>query len=137
MIANQKAIHDENLRLYFECEAVETALRQQIIEAIDMDYLEAIHNRTTHMINEPIQDIIKFLQSSYGKITEQDFYQRENNLKNFNYDPETPVDIVFNKIDKFQDMCQLTGRTKSDKQLLSLAYLIFSNTRTFMNALQK
>ena len=136
-IANQKAIHDENLRLYHECQTVEKALRQQIIDSIHSDYLEALRNRETCMINNPISVIIAFLQQSYGKITEQEFYEKEDDIKKFRYDPELPVDTVFNRIDKFQAMCELTGNSKSDRQLVSLAYFIFSNTGIFMNALKK
>ena len=136
-IANQKAIHDENLRLYHECHTVEKALRQQIIDSIHSDCLEALRNRETCMINNPISVIIAFLQQSYGKITEQEFYEKEDDIKNFRYDPELPVDTVFNRIDKFQAMCKLTENSKSDRQLVSLAYFIFSNTDIFMNALKK
>ena len=44
---------------------------------------------------------------------------------------------MFNKIDKFQDMCELVDNKKSDEQLVGLAYLVFSNTGVFINALKK
>ena len=111
-IANEKAIHEEQLRLYHECEAVERLIRQQIIDCIHPDYLEALRNRTTCMISDLIPEIITFIQQSYGKITDTEFYEREDELKNLSYDPELPVDTVFNKIDKFQAMCELTGNKK-------------------------
>ena len=66
------------------------------------------------MISDLIPEIITFIQQSYGKITETELYEREDELKNLSYDPELPVDTVFNKIDKFQAMCELTGNKKSD-----------------------
>ena len=113
------------------------ALRQQVIESIDTDYLEELRNRETCMINESIPTIISFLQQNYGKITEQQFYEREDEIKNFRYDPQLPVDTVFIKIDKFQDMCELVGNNNTGKQLVGLTYLIFSNTGVFINALTK
>ena len=47
------------------------------------------------------------------------------------------MDTVFNKIDKFQAMCELTNNTKSDNQLVSIAYLIFSRCRVFIDTLKK
>ena len=38
-IAQQKATHDKSLRAYLECQAVEQALRVQLIEAVDPIYL--------------------------------------------------------------------------------------------------
>ena len=58
-------------------------------------------------------------------------------MKQFRYDPELPVDTVFNKIDKFHDMCELVGNKKTDKKLVGLTYLVFSNTGVFINALTK
>ena len=38
-IANAKAVHEEKERLYWQCQGVEQALRNQIEQAIDTDYL--------------------------------------------------------------------------------------------------
>ena len=50
-IVQQKAAHDEALRLYLECQAVEQALRVQLIEAVDVIYLDALRNSDTDMIH--------------------------------------------------------------------------------------
>ena len=57
-ITQQKAAWDDQVRLYNECQAVEQALRQQIIDAIEADYLEALSNDYTGMVQESISDII-------------------------------------------------------------------------------
>ena len=58
----QKAHHDERKIRFYECQAVEQALRQQLVEAISSEYLEALRDPITQMIQSPIPDIIAFLQ---------------------------------------------------------------------------
>ena len=136
-ITQQKAQHDERKRRYYECQAVEQTLRQQLVEAISTEYLEALRDPITQMIQSPIPDIIAFLQDSFGQITPQELADREDALKNLTYDPWKPVDLVFNKINQFKDLCELCKNQKTDTQLVQLAYLIFIRTRTFTEALRK
>ena len=136
-IANQKSLHEELERRYWECQAVEQALRNQIIAAMDSDYLDAIRNPTTDMIHETIPEIFKYLQTTYGRITIQELSDKEDQLKNMTYDPQTPVDTVFNKLNWFQDLCILSKNKKTDTQLVHIAYLIFNRTRAFMDILLK
>ena len=56
-IAQQKATHEEALRLYLECQTVEQALRVQLIEAVDSIYLDALCNSDTDMIHESLSKI--------------------------------------------------------------------------------
>ena len=60
------------------------------------------------------------------KINEQELNDKEDEVKGITYDPVTYVDSVFNKIKAFQDLCILTSKDKSDSQLVSLDYLIFT-----------
>ena len=59
-ISEEKAAYDEAVRLYNECQAVEQALRNQLIEAIPPEYLEYLRNVDSDMINDTILDIITF-----------------------------------------------------------------------------
>ena len=136
-VAQQKALHDEKVRCYHECQAVEQALRQQLIEAVDPEYLEALRDPITYMIQEPIPTIIDFLQEVFGQITPQELADREETLKNFTYDPIKPVDIVFNKITQFKDLCSLCKNDKTEPQLVQLAYIIFNKSRIFTDALKE
>ena len=135
-IAQQKAIHDENTRRYNECQAVEQALRQQLIEAIEPKYLEPIRDPITYMIHLPILEIINYLQEIFGQITPQELADREEAIKNFIYDPTKPVDTVSNKITQYRDLCALCKNSKTDPQLVQLAYIIFNKTRIFTDALK-
>ena len=60
-VTAQKLTHDELQRQYNECQAVESALRNQIIEAIEPKYLHPLRNMITNMSNNNIPEIITFL----------------------------------------------------------------------------
>ena len=47
------------------------------------------------------------------------------------YDPATNVTTIFNRIQEFQDICQLVGQPKQDFQLVNHAYLIFQKELAF------
>ena len=61
---------------------------------------------------------------------------KEDTLKGIVYDPTTPVESVFNKIKSFQDVCTILEKEKSNTQLVSIGYLIFTKSRAFMEALK-
>jgi len=135
-IAQQKATHDEALRLFLECQAVEQALRVQIIEAVDAIYLDALRNSDTDMIHEPLPSIMDHLMSNYGQVTLEDMHDKEQDVISMTYDPNTPVDTVFSAVDRFRDLCILTQQPKSDSQLTNIAYIIFNKPRFFMDSLK-
>ena len=128
-IAQQKASHDEDLRLYLECQAVEQVLWTQLIESIDAIYLDAMRNSDTNMIHESLPKIMDHLMTNYGKVTLKDMHDKEQTLLSMHYNPNTPVDSVFSAINKFRDLCILTGQPKSDEQLTNMAYIIFNKPR--------
>ena len=76
-IAQQKAAHEESLRLYLECQAVEQALRVQLIEAVDPIYLDALRNSDTDMIHESLPKIMDHLMVNYGQVTLEDMHDKE------------------------------------------------------------
>ena len=97
-VAFQKAAHDNEVKKFYKCQAVEQALWTQIIEAIEPDYLDALRNINTDMINKSIPEIVEYLQVNYGQITAEEMAAKEDELNNYCYDPQTPVDKVFLQI---------------------------------------
>ena len=134
-ITLQKIQYDEQLRLYNEVQAVEALLRTQIIEAIEEEYLVSLRNQTTDMIHANIPEIFNFLRVNYGQLSPQQLKERESNLDNYNYDPSTHINTVFNKIQDFQDICYLVGQAKPDYQLVNQAYIILQKIPIFKDSL--
>ena len=134
-IAEEKAEHDEEIRLYNECITVEQLLRQQLVSAIPSTYLDSMRNDDTDMINDSIPDIISFLQQSYCRLSPQEMSTREEALKRMTYNPDLHVNVVFNTIKKFQTLCQLVKKPKTDDQWVDIAYIIFSKSEAFKDTL--
>ena len=130
-VAQQKAEWDENKRVYNECQAVEQVLRQQIIEAIDPEYLEPLRDQYTEMVNDSIPSIFEYLLTTYGEVSDEDILDRETELKTYTYDPIKSVDDVFNKIRKHQELASLMGNPMTEKQQTTIAYAIFNKTNIF------
>ena len=63
--------------------------------------------------------------------------EKEDNLRQYVYDPHLPVDNVFTKITLFHDLCTIMNNDMTDKQLVQIAYLIFNGTRDFVDSLKK
>ena len=71
-ITQQKASHDEALRQYLEWQAVQQALRVQLIKAIDAIYLDTLRNNNTDMIHKLLPKIMEHLMKNYGQVTLED-----------------------------------------------------------------
>ena len=115
---------------------MEQALRVQLIEAIDPIYLDTLQNNDTDMIHESLPKIMEHLMKNYSQVTLEDMHDKEQSLISMHYHPNTTVDSVFSAIDKFDDMCILTGQPKSDSQLTNISYIIFNKPRFFMESLK-
>ena len=59
-IATQKLEHDKLKHQYNEMQAVELTLRRQIVTAIEDEYLQALRNPITDMIQASIYDVFDF-----------------------------------------------------------------------------
>ena len=136
-IATQKINFDERKRQYNECQGVEMALRNQVVEAIEEEYLQPLRNNITDMITSTIPVIFGFLQLNYGNLSPSELKERERTLDDMIYDPSQNVDSIFNKIQEFQDMCTLISNEKTDTQLVTYAYLCFQKTGIFQTSLKE
>ena len=88
----EKSAYDDAVRSYNECQAVEQALRNQVIDAVPSEYLDSLRNSDTDMINCSIPDLITFLQTNYCRLTDQELSDIEGELKATVFDPQQPVD---------------------------------------------
>ena len=134
-ITIQKAIYDDNLRQYNEVQCVETLLRNQFINAFDHQYLDALRD-SNDMINLPIHSIMSYIIRTHGQISEEQYMRMEDEVRNFIYEPNLPVDILFNNIDFFVDISELTKRTITDRRQIQMAYLIFNRAGVFRDSLK-
>ncbi len=71
----------------------------QITNAINEMYIMSFKNQITGQYTGNILDILNFLQDRYGKISHSQLLAFEQEVTTFVFDPLTPVENVFNKIE--------------------------------------
>ena len=134
-IAVRQDEHEEAKKKYQKYQALYRVLRNQLVSAVDSCYLDPIRCGLTDMVNEPITDIIKFLQTSYGKLTVKERDQETTNIKNFVYDPNKSINILLTAIQEHVDLLKIAGAELSDTQIQDLAYLLVNRYQIYKEAL--
>ena len=71
--------HTERLRIFREETAVENSLKQQIVGAVEPQYLQALQDSTTGQFNGTVAEVVKHLFHVYGRVTPQVLYEQEQN----------------------------------------------------------
>ena len=101
-----KDAHKEALRVFRECQGVEAAFQQMLVEACEPIYLEVLRDATTNAINLPIYTIIQYLYDTYGAISPETLKEKRIEIENIQFDPNLPIDVIFNKIEKFTHLAE-------------------------------
>ena len=70
----------EQMRVFKEVHVVDQALIQQIIQAVEPNFLSALRNHTANSINMPIFDVLDYLGNTYGNVTEEMLQEREDRV---------------------------------------------------------
>ncbi len=125
--------HNENLRVFHETRGVEQALIQQIVSAIDNQYLLAFKNRTTGQFNGDVMQILQYLLATYGRISPAQLTAFDEEVTKMTYDPTTPIDLVFAKIDDLLMYGEFAQCPFSTEQAITKAYHILNNCGTLYN----
>lgn len=86
------------VRTYNECQAVEQVLQNQLVDAIPPAYLNSLRNVNSDMINDSIPTIITFFTTNYCQLIDQELSDRKDELKKTPFNPDEPVDLIFNRI---------------------------------------
>ena len=55
----EKAAHDEEIRLFCECNGVKDTLRNKLVKAMLAVYFDALRDPTTDLVSKKIPDMIK------------------------------------------------------------------------------
>ena len=127
--------HDENKRKYNHFQALKRILRNQLVAAIDPEYLDPIRCDLTDMVNRDITEIIDFLQESYGQMTVNEIEEATSTIKNFTYEPTKSINILLTAVQEHADLVKIAGAPLNDTQIQALAYFLISKYRIFQDAL--
>ena len=120
--------HIENVRLFREVVGVENALKQQILKAIEQEWLLAITDRHTQSLTGTVAQILEFLFETYGYVSTAMLESKEERLKVLDYHPRQPVDLIFNTIEDLADYAEMANTPFSQGQIIGKAYSKFNKT---------
>ena len=120
-------LHKEELLVWREYNNVNSALRQQLIGAVDKLYLRTIQHRMTGFANVSIRSMIRHLLRTYGNITPTDLAANDQKFR-APYDPGQPIEILFSQIEDTMDFADAGGTPYSANQIVTNAYQLVFNT---------
>ncbi len=104
--------HASQLRIFREVIGVEQTLRQQIITAIEPQYLEAFWDTVTSWINLSVHNLIWNLYQLYGRVIPQKLQEQEDCIRQMVCDPVNPIDGIFTAIDELMHYANACGCAK-------------------------
>ena len=127
----------KSLRSQFEkVDAVEAALKQFLVEALDADFLLEIRNSTTERLEGTIPHIMTRLFRSYGNLTAKELLKKQQTLTNYTYDPHQPIDILFQVAQDYQDYSTFHGTPQPPTTIITTVYEVLRRTTQFQRALE-
>lgn len=132
-----KEQHTEQKRLYDECDGIENALKQQILNAFDHDYLADLIDRDTQSITSNISEIFTHLYTAYGRISLAEFHERQKAIEDEALDLQVPLTVLWNKIDDLKDLAEHIHAPISEQQCINIALRKLINTQTFTEEIKK
>ena len=137
VVQTEQARYNEALRLFNECNNVEQALRQQIIKAVDDLYLMALRNRQTNTIDVTIPVILDYLFTNHGRVTPAMLHHGEKQVKEMYYDPQHPVDVIFNKVEDLLDLSIAARADFTEQQLINIVYVLLTATSKYQHYIRE
>jgi 6-pyruvoyl-tetrahydropterin synthase len=128
-IATLQSRHTETTHLFREFMGVQKALIQQIVKALDHQYLTALCNhQTKNAIEVGVHQILQFLFNTYGKVSPQLLHAEEENVKAHTYDPTNPIGTVFNQVEDLVDYSEAAGILYTCNQSIGITYVILNKS---------
>ena len=113
---------------------VREALKKQIIDAIDDEYLEDLKDPDTGYANVTPLQMLKHLYNEYGELTAQEISANRTKLKN-DYDTNVTMVSYFYKIREIRNIATRAGNPISDNDVIAEIYLVMARTGIFDKAI--
>ena len=119
--------HTEDLRQWREFKNVNTALKNQLLSALNDIYIRALKDRHVGYMNQSIHAILQHLFDNYGNITPLELEDNDTKMR-ATWDPNSPIDCLVKQIEDGQDYADDGGQPYTAEQLLRIAYTLVFKT---------
>jgi hypothetical protein len=135
--ANMERLYKEQLRQFREVMGVENALKQQLTKAVDSDFLDAIRDPVTFVLQGTIAENLTFLVTTYGKVTPETLNEEFEKVSSTIYDPSLPIDTLFNSIVALAELAEAANVPYSEQQQITIAYNILNRSGRFVSDIKE
>ena len=122
--------HTEDLRQWHEFKNINTALKNQLLSALDDIYVHTLKDRHVGYMNQSIRTILTHLFDNYGNITPLKVKDNDTKMR-ATWDPNSPFDCLIKQIEDGQDYADDGGQPYTTKQLLHIAYTLVFKTSLY------
>ena len=115
--------HTEDLHQWCEFKNVNTALKNQLLSALDDIYVCALKDHHVGYMNQSIRTILQHLFNNYGNITPLELEDNDTKMR-ATWDPNSPFDCLIKQVEDGQDYAKDGGQLYTAEQLLRIAYTL-------------
>ena len=119
--------HTEDTRQWREFKNVSTALKNQLLSAVDDIYVRALRDRHVGYMNQTIRNLLTHLFDNYGNITQLELEDNDTKMRAL-WDPNSPFDCLVQQLEDGQDYADDGGQPYTTDQLLRIAYTLVFKT---------
>ena len=119
--------HTEDTRQWREFKNISTALKAQLLSAVEDIYVRALRDRHVGYMNQSICNLLSHLFENYGKITQLELEDNNTKLRAL-WDPNSPFDCLFQQLEDGQDYTDDDGQPYTADQLLHITYTLVFKT---------
>ena len=97
-IAHEKREHEKATRKFHLFKAVDNALKNQLVIAIDEIYIKDLRERVTGFTTRSVRDILQYLYQTYSSVTPAQLTVNDERFR-APYDGSTDLEAYFNSMD--------------------------------------
>ena len=110
--------NNEKLNLFCEINAIESAIKSQIVTAINPMYFNELKNNSTATIEHTIARMVMHFFQQYGQVPYHQL-QEELKVRNFVYNISDPPIIRFNAIEDLSNLSNAANFEKLHQQIIN------------------
>ena len=101
--------HTEDTQQWREFKNVSTALKNQLLGAVDDIYARAMRDRHVGYMNQTIRNLLNHLFNNYGNITQLELEDNDTKMRTM-WDPNSPFDSLIQQLEDGQDYADDGGQ---------------------------
>ena len=116
--------YDDQMIAFKYCNIIERTVVQQIITALDNDFLADLMDDSICLLVGTIPEIMAELYNTYGTVTPQSLTTAKSKLEATTYDHSHPIANLFTAIEDYSNMAKTNGSTETSVQIINIG-LIF------------